>query len=167
MFYYTRWGNGSFDDGGRSSMNTSVNASLADQPDSEKAEIKRSFKLLGFFLPPLLLMLVAIWFMSPAVVTTHTVKHEIAQGETLAALVGFENALDVAKAQGIKLDAKLISPVLSPDDARRLITGHGTDVVSVTARIHPGSLLTWDVYDNGDHKGQIVRGSVIYTRASH
>lgn len=85
----------------------------------------------------------------------------INSGESLAAVVGYDAAIQVAEENGLPITAKLISPTLSADDARKL-AGSATDVVRVRVQVMPGDRITMTADENGKH----VPGTpIIYTPA--
>ncbi len=88
------------------------------------------------------------------------VELTIAPGESLAELVGYPAAIEIAEENGLPITAKLISPTLSAADARKVEPA--TDVVRVRVGVMPGAKISMTVDSNGV---RVPDTPIIYTPA--
>ena len=108
-----------------------------------------------------LLMLVFIssfWWGAPAKPAYTEISQIIQPGQSLSSIIGDAEAINVAEAQGLPIEVKLISSTLSSDGARRLLR-HPTDVVRMRIPVFAGDGLSYKL----DKDRNVVHGSVVYT----
>lgn len=114
--------------------------------------------VLGAIAVAVILIAFAFWLFSPA--EPQEVELTIGPGESLAELVGYPAAIEIAEENGLPITAKLISPTLSAADARKVEPA--TDVVRVRVGVNPGDRLGMTVDSDGV---RVPDTPIIYTPA--